>query len=73
MKTDTIRFQVDIVLSDKVNLTDEQKDEMAQKIADAILDGVNGRGIAPENSEAFTDIIYVKEWNSYKQAINHTS
>ena len=73
MSNKTIRFQVDIVLSDKVDLTDEQKDEMSEKIADAILDGVNGRGIVPENSEAFTDIIYVKEWYSYKQAINHTS
>jgi len=73
MATNTVRFQVDIVLSDKVDLSDEQKDEMAQKIADAILDGVNGKGIAPEEADAFTDIIYVKEWYSYKQAINHTN
>lgn len=67
----TTRFIVEIVTEDKIT-DDNEKNEMAQYIADAIvLDCQTGNGITPENSETFTKIIYVKEWYSDKQIIEH--
>jgi hypothetical protein len=68
----TQRFIVEIVLSDKVT-SDGDIDEMAQNIADALVDKCNKSevGIAPEDSDAFVEIIYVKGWYSDKQIIEH--
>jgi hypothetical protein len=67
----TTRFMVEIVTEDKI-VDDNEKNEMAQKIADALVHECrNGEGIVPEASETFTKIIYVKEWYSDKQIIEH--
>ena len=68
----TTRFMVEIVTEDRID-DDNEKNEMAQNIADAIVSHANtaGMGIVPENSETFTKIVYVKEWYSDKQIIEH--
>ncbi len=66
----TQRFIVEIVSSEKI-IDDNDIDEMAQKIANAIVDGVNGQGICPEDSDAYTKIVYVKGWYSDRQIIEH--
>ena len=67
----TTRFIVEIVTEDRID-DDNEKNEMAQNIADAIISHANSAGITPENSETFTKIVYVKEWYSDKQIIEHT-
>lgn len=67
----TVKFQVEIVVSDSIT-DDNELNEMAQNIATAIVSHANTTGITPENSEAFTEIVYVKEWYSNKPAIEHT-
>ena len=67
----TTRFIVEIVTEDKI-CDDNEKNEMAQNIADAIVSHANTTGIIPENSETYTKIVYVKEWYSDKQIIEHT-
>ena len=64
------RFMVEIVTSEPIE-GDSNIDEMAQKIAIAIADGANGQGICPEDSGAYTQIVYVKGWYSDKQFIQH--
>ena len=66
----TQRFMVEIVTSEKIT-TDDDINEMSQKIANAIVDGANGQGICPETSDAYTQIVYVKGWYSDKQIIEH--
>lgn len=67
----TTKFMVEIVTEDRID-DDNEKNEMAQNIADAIVSHANTKGIVPENSETFTKIVYVKEWYSDKQIIEHT-
>ena len=64
------RFMVEIVTSEPIE-GDFNIDEMAQKIANAIVDAANGQGICPEDSGAYTQIVYVKGWYSDKQFIQH--
>ena len=66
----TTRFIVEIVTSDKI-VDDNFKDEMAQNIADAIVYYTGGQGITPEDSDAYTEIVYVKELHSDNQIIEH--
>ncbi len=68
----TIRFQVDIVVSSKI-VDDNELNEMSQKIANAIANECrNGDGIVPDAAEdCYTEIVYVKEWYSDKQIIEH--
>ena len=68
----TVRFMVEIDLSDKIT-DDNLKDEMSQNIANALVNQCNNGevGIAPEDSDAFVEGIYVKEWYSEKQIIEH--
>jgi len=66
----TTRFIVEIVTSEKIEL-DEEKNEMAQNIANAIRDYANTDTICPRYNDAFTEIVYVKEWYSNKQIIEH--
>jgi len=66
----TTRFIVEIVTSDKI-VDDNFKDEMAQNIADAIIYYAGAVGITPEDSDATTEIVYVKEWYSDNQIIEH--
>lgn len=66
----TTRFIVEIVTSDKI-VDDQCKNEMAQNIANAIINGVNDFGIVPDYADAYTEIVYVKEWYSDKQIIEH--
>ena len=66
----TQRFMVEIVTSEKIT-TDDDINEMAQKLAYAIVDGTNGQGICPEDGDAYTQIVYVKGWYSDKQIIEH--
>jgi len=70
MSNKTTKFIVEIVSSEEIT-TDEMKDEMAQKISAAIVDAANGQGICPEDSGAYTEIVYVREWYSNKQFIQH--
>jgi hypothetical protein len=44
---------------------------MAQRIANAIVNGANGFGIHPDGSDAYTEIVYVKGWYSDRQIIEH--
>ena len=55
----TQRFIVEIVTEDSIT-GDEQINEMAQNIADAITTYSDTMGITPEDSENFTRIVYVK-------------
>ena len=66
----TTRFIVEIVTEDEIN-NDSDKNEMAQNIADAIVNHANTAGIIPDNAETFTKIVYVREWYSDKQIIEH--
>jgi hypothetical protein len=67
----TQRFIVEIVTADSVT-GDNEINEMAQNIANAIVSHANSSGIVPENSETYTEIVYVKGWYSDKQIIEHT-
>ena len=66
----TTRFIVEIVSSEKIT-DDNDINEMAQRIANSILNGANGFGIHPDGSDAYTEIVYVKGWYSDKQIIEH--
>lgn len=68
----TQRFIVEIDTEDKI-VDDNEVNEMAQNIADAIISHANTAGIVPEDSETYTNIVYVKGWYSDKQIIEHTS
>lgn len=67
----TQRFIVEVVTEDKIS-DDNEVNEMAQNIANAIVNEANTHGIVPEDSETFTKIVYVKGWYSDKQIIEHT-
>lgn len=67
----TQRFIVEIVTEDKIT-DDNEINEMAQNIANGIVNQANTGGIVPEDSETFTKIVYVKGWYSEKQIIEHT-
>jgi hypothetical protein len=71
MSKTTQRFIVEIVTEDPI-YDDNEVNEMAQNIANAIVNEANTKGIVPENSETFTKIVYVKGWYSDKQIIEHT-
>ena len=60
---------IEIVTSSDVE--DYLVDEMAQNIADAIVYYTGGQGITPEDSDAYTEIVYVKELHSDNQIIEH--
>lgn len=68
--SNTTRFIVEIVSSEKIT-DDHDIDEMSQRIANAIVNGVNDFGILPDGSDACTEIVYVKGWYSDKQIIEH--
>lgn len=70
MSNKTTKFMVEIVSSEKI-VDDHDKDEMAQRIANAIINGANSFGIHPDGSDAYTEIVYVKEWYSDRQIIEH--
>lgn len=67
----TQRFIVEIVTESSI-VDDNEVNEMAQNIANAIVNEArNGLGIVPEESETYTEIVYVKGWYSDKQIIEH--
>lgn len=66
----TQRFMVEIVSSEKIT-GDHEIDEMAQRIANAIVNGSNDFGIHPDGSDAYAEIVYVKGWYSDRQIIEH--
>lgn len=69
----TTKFILEIITADKI-VSDEETAEMAQKIALALVAECNsGNGIVPEDSETFTEIVYVREWYSNKQIIEHVT
>ena len=71
----TTRFIVEIVTADDI-VDDNEKIDMAQNIARAIVNEANnGMGITPVFSinRTNTEIVYVKEWYSDKQIIEHVS
>ena len=70
MSNKTTTFIVEIVTSEEV-LFDYDIDEMAQRIANAIVNGANDFGIHPDGSDARTEIVYVKGWYSGRQIIEH--
>lgn len=71
MSRTTQKFMVEIVTEDKI-VDDNEINEMAQNINDAIVNHVIGDGIVPENSETFVKIVYVKGWYSDTQTVGHT-
>ncbi len=70
MSNNTTKFIVEIVSSEKIT-DDHDIDEMSQRIANAIVNGVNDFGILSDGSDAITEIVYVKGWYSDKQIIEH--
>jgi hypothetical protein len=69
----TTRFIVEIVTSDDI-VDDNEKIDMALNIARAIVNEANnGMGITPVFSinRTNTEIVYVREWYSDKQIIEH--
>lgn len=66
----TQRFMIEIDTEDKIS-DDNEIDEMAQNIADAIVKKCQDDGITPEASETFVKIVYVKGWYSDKEIIEH--
>lgn len=66
----TTRFIVEIITTDKIT-SDDDKNDMAQNIANAIQKEAQDYGITPEDSDTSATIIYVKEWYSDKQIIEH--
>lgn len=63
------QFMLEICFSD--TLTEKEINQAAQNIADAIVSYAQTAGIAPENSEATTELVYVKGWYSEKQICEH--
>jgi hypothetical protein len=54
-----------VVIETEHNIVDQEyKDMMAENIAIAIQNGVNGAGITPEETNTFTKKIKVREQNS---------
>ena len=70
--SNTTRFIVEIVSSEKIT-DDHDIDEMSQRIANSIVNGVNDFGILPDGSDAYTEIVYAKGWHSDRQIIEHIS
>jgi len=68
--SNTTRFIVEIVSSEKI-VCDYDIDEMAQRIANAIVNGTNTFSIHPDGSDAYTETVYVKGWYSDRQIIEH--
>jgi hypothetical protein len=71
----TTRFIVEIVTADDI-VDDNEKIDMALNIARAIVNEANnGMGITPVFSinRTNTEIVYVREWYSDKQIIEHVS
>jgi len=68
--SNTTRFIVEIVTSEKVEL-EEEKNEMAQNVADAIVKHAQNNNICPDYVDGYVEIVYVKEWHSNKQIIEH--
>lgn len=66
----TTRFIVEIITTDKIT-SDDDKNEMAQNIANAIQKEAQDYGITPEDCDSSATIIYVKEWYSDEQIIEH--
>ena len=54
-----------VVIETEHNIVDQEyRDIMAENIAIAIQNGVNGAGITPEDTDTFTKKIKVREQNS---------
>ena len=54
-----------VVIETEHNIVDQEyRDRMAENIAIAIQNGVNGAGITPEETNTFTKKIKVREQNS---------
>ncbi len=70
MSNNTTRFIVEIVTSEKI-VDDYDKNEMAQRIANAIVKGEDVLGLLPYHIDAIPEIVYVREWYSDKQIIEH--
>lgn len=67
----TTRFMVEIITTETIT-DDKCKDEIAQNIANGIVHWANnGDGITPDYADAAVDIVYVKEWYSDTQIIEH--
>ena len=66
----TIRFQVEIVVSNKIT-NDDDLNEMSQNITNAIVNQCKSGEITPCESDSYTEIVYVKEWYSDKTIIEH--
>ena len=66
-----ISFMVTLETQDRIS-DDNEIDEMSGNIARAIIHECrNGDGIVPENSETFTNTVYVKGWYSNNEIIEH--
>lgn len=54
-----VSINVVIEFEDKIH-SDDDYNEIAKRVGEAIANEANGNGIAPENSETFTRVIYTK-------------
>ena len=70
MTPKTTAFIVEIVSSNEVAGPHEE-DEMAQKIANAIVNFDREFGIQPTDSGLTTEVVYVRAWYTNRQIIEH--
>ena len=63
-------FRVEIITADSIT-DDTELAEMAQNIARAIVNECRSNYIVPEDSETFTEVIYVTPYYSNTPAIEH--
>jgi len=63
-------FRVELSFADDVS-DDKDVMEIAQRVAQAIVDGANGRGIAPENGDTYLEIVRVTPNYLNKTIIEH--
>ena len=66
----TISFRVELEFESEIT-QDEDINEVAENIAEAIKDGANGRGIAPIDGDTYLEIIRVTPQYINKTVITH--
>jgi hypothetical protein len=66
----TITFRVELEFESEIT-QDEDIMQVAENIAEAIKDGTNGKGIAPQNGDTYLEIIRVTPQYLNKTVITH--
>jgi hypothetical protein len=66
----TISFRVELEFESEIT-QDEDVMQVAENIAEAIKDGTNGKGIAPQNGDTYLEIIRVTPQYLNNTVITH--